>query len=1006
MSENLEFLPAGERLATNALFQAYDDILPLYGLDPEKDQHISRLVFRIGGERGDGLLMEKLRAVLSRMGIGLEFDSRSDGSRIISDHGNGSEFHNGPRHEGSVQQSLSLSGTDGHSESSEDEPLPPQPAHQEKIAPTRHSASHETYHLGDSGSPPGLTHTDLGLNSSGSEPANSIKKSQSPTPPRPPPPPPPLPPPLAPPPPPQSYTTSTVGNTELTGQNNHLIAGNNKQQGSGDTTAKPLNPPIAGPAESEIKTTALDVSKPRRRVNWVLPPDNTTEPSENGDGLAHLEDEPVVRESDAQEPTRHGLAVQQPVGHGVGIQGPVTHSPAEHPFEQGQPVEEPLSSQIEHEEGQGTDLQTREDLEAEAWYALLKRQSRKAAGYLLLLRGISHWRQHALDKLERTAVARRHIMRMRHFDSWELVTAETRFKGRRIFTTQLLALWLRRADEAIINQHCASAHAQRKSIQNALSQWSASCPTYIQPQHASRSMNIYLQHWHSACVSSSRLQPHIETLCQRQEMSQATRKWHRQALSHIKSVASFRRFSVVCGSLGQWHLHTRVEFFRAKLRVKLIHSSLSRWQAACQAPPSLGEANSYGRGRHVDPQGGRTRRPRQPRGGRFLMDLSNRMLKTKVLGNWQRQASVLAKTSTRSRRFAVHQGAQKALESWHFDADYNRSLNMWSKRGYFYVSATHVLKTWRSRTSWRSSTRKLYAQCRQHVKATFTKGHLGRWKTVTRSHRNISWEAIQHHGVVERARLVRMLETWLDKSRNDWGAGRLLTAAWLNEWRRVSQYHAETQGHAKQAWGLTLKSRYWSQWQSTLLQLKSREYVALDVRERNRKKVVRRLLLYWKGDRGFSTSQQSTATRPNLASSRRGVGFGLGHSSVPLSRAVHERAGGLSLRGSNIQEVGPAVEDEDHDGTGSGPDVDGVVMDTPTRWTGMASSVRLPSMTPFAPLTTPFERQLRERYNQSMPPAPTGQLSRLSFAQAQRLSVADTRRAPDDSMPEGSSSRK
>ncbi|TQN71819.1 hypothetical protein CSHISOI_03672 [Colletotrichum shisoi] len=222
----------------------------------------------------------------------------------------------------------------------------------------------------------------------------------------------------------------------------------------------------------------------------------------------------------------------------------------------------------------------------------------------------------------------------------------------------------------------------------------------------------------------------------------------------------------------------------------------------------------------------------------------------------------------------------------------------------------------------------------------------------------------------------------------------------------MSQDQAGTQDLANQAWELTLKSRYWSQWQSTLLQLKSREYVALDVRERNSKKVVRRLLLRWKMNRDFSTSQQSTATRPNLASSRRGVGFGLGDSSVPLSRAVHERAGGLSLRGSNIQEVGPTVEDEDHDGVGSGPDVDGVVMDTPTRWTGMASSVRLPSMTPFAPLTTPFERQLRERYNQSMPPAPTGQLSRLSFAQAQRLSVADTRRATDDSMPEGSSSRK
>ncbi|OHW91319.1 hypothetical protein CSPAE12_10085 [Colletotrichum incanum] len=247
-----------------------------------------------------------------------------------------------------------------------------------------------------------------------------------------------------------------------------------------------------------------------------------------------------------------------------------------------------------------------------------------------------------------------------------------------------------------------------------------------------------------------------------------------------------------------------------------------------------------------------------------------------------------------------------------------------------------------------------------------------------------------------------MLDKWRDESSNDWGASRLLTAAWVDEWQIMSQDHAGTQDRAKQAWQVTLKSRYWSQWQSTLLQLKSREYVALDVRERNSKKVVRRLLLHWKGDRDLATSQHSTTTRANLASSRRGAGLGLGHSSVPLSRVVHERAGGLSLKGSSIQEVGPTVEEEDHDGAGSGPDVDGVVMDTPTRWTGMASSVRLPSMTPFAPLPTPFERELRERYNKSMPPAPTGQLSRLSFAQAQRLSVADTRRAANERRPEAS----
>ncbi|KAH6676179.1 hypothetical protein F5X68DRAFT_214133 [Plectosphaerella plurivora] len=66
------------------------------------------------------------------------------------------------------------------------------------------------------------------------------------------------------------------------------------------------------------------------------------------------------------------------------------------------------------------------------------------------------------------------------------------------------------------------------------------------------------------------------------------------------------------------------------------------------------------------------------------------------------------------------------------------------------------------------------------------------------------------------------------------------------------------------------------------------------------------------------------------------------------------------------------------------------VLDTPTRWTGLGSSLaRLPTTTPRAPLSTPFERELRTRYNQGLGSAsssvPPGQTPRLSAADARRI---------------------
>lgn len=65
-------LPERERLPTNALFLAAEQILPQHGFDPENGpSHISRLIFKIGGQRSGQTLKDKFNAVLNGMGIQL-----------------------------------------------------------------------------------------------------------------------------------------------------------------------------------------------------------------------------------------------------------------------------------------------------------------------------------------------------------------------------------------------------------------------------------------------------------------------------------------------------------------------------------------------------------------------------------------------------------------------------------------------------------------------------------------------------------------------------------------------------------------------------------------------------------------------------------------------------------------------------------------------------------------------------------------------------------------------
>ncbi|PVH71162.1 Sfi1-domain-containing protein [Cadophora sp. DSE1049] len=76
-------LPERERLPTNALFGAYYDVLPRVGVDTDHDNRYARVLFKIGGQRGPATLYEKFEAVLARMGIEIEFDqdNQEDGEQ-------------------------------------------------------------------------------------------------------------------------------------------------------------------------------------------------------------------------------------------------------------------------------------------------------------------------------------------------------------------------------------------------------------------------------------------------------------------------------------------------------------------------------------------------------------------------------------------------------------------------------------------------------------------------------------------------------------------------------------------------------------------------------------------------------------------------------------------------------------------------------------------------------------------------------------------------------------
>ncbi|EPE03750.1 centrin-binding protein sfi1 [Ophiostoma piceae UAMH 11346] len=75
--EILPTLPKRDKLPTTALFRAADIVFPRYGLDPDGEDKLSRIIFMVGGMRSTDNLLDRFRTVLSRMGIELEYIQES-----------------------------------------------------------------------------------------------------------------------------------------------------------------------------------------------------------------------------------------------------------------------------------------------------------------------------------------------------------------------------------------------------------------------------------------------------------------------------------------------------------------------------------------------------------------------------------------------------------------------------------------------------------------------------------------------------------------------------------------------------------------------------------------------------------------------------------------------------------------------------------------------------------------------------------------------------------------
>lgn len=323
-------------------------------------------------------------------------------------------------------------------------------------------------------------------------------------------------------------------------------------------------------------------------------------------------------------------------------------------------------------------------------------------------------------------------------------------------------------------------------------------------------------------------------------------------------------------------------------------------------------------------------------------------LSSSVIRNWRNRLQNHLQHQRVALEFNSPVVLSNSLARWSSQNQRIRQLRTWAHDGDFYFLASTTIRLWKDATekAKREKRRLAYTQFRRRYKISLVGRMFSRWhqqaNSITQSDR-LAVEVSHNKSVVLcieafdhwRARIEEVTELDLVRERS-------LLEKHFNELKLslINRRGLEMEAAAffeDHAVNLCMK-----RWSRVYLQLRARQHLVFELREKHLKKTSRRMLAHW---------LQRTSQRQGLTGTR-----------------DHEKSNLRSLEGaaSWIESGDDRNVDEWTDG------VDDVTTSTPMpgylstpsrRMPRAKATIRLPSTTPSAPLSTPVERQLRAQYS-------------------------------------------
>ncbi|KAI9784406.1 MAG: hypothetical protein M1816_000877 [Peltula sp. TS41687] len=261
----------------------------------------------------------------------------------------------------------------------------------------------------------------------------------------------------------------------------------------------------------------------------------------------------------------------------------------------------------------------RQLIETRRFFARLERRAKKARNLLLLTKAFTHWARLTEEEVQRTAVARRHMLRTKYFGAWRAIMIANELKARQFRLSKFFLHWKSVYVESLARQEDADAlyksnltrktywgwlwnfferrapgwyewTSKRKHLTGWFERWQSKSETEDSVEAASQQMMArgYLHKWANGCCIEAERQQQAIAYRERMLKRRVFAVWLKQSKLNplmVRLATSIDR-RVVCKTISVWRKRAEAEN-RARWvsRLRILRNIWTSWndRLRCQS---------------------------------------------------------------------------------------------------------------------------------------------------------------------------------------------------------------------------------------------------------------------------------------------------------------------------------------------------------------------------------------------------------------------------------------